>query len=54
MKKIQIFIGILLMAIALLTACDDFLSPTIEIFNLTKNPTKVEQKQELEHEEIEQ
>lgn len=43
MNKLKIFIGIFLIATSLLIACDDFFSPTIEIFNKTETPTNVEQ-----------
>jgi len=45
MKKLKIFIGILFLLTGLLVACDDFFSPTIEIFNETTTPTNVEQQQ---------
>ncbi len=45
MNKLKIFIGVFLIAASLLIACDDFFSPTIEIFNETDIPTNVEQEQ---------
>ena len=48
MNKLKIFIGILLLSTVLLTACDDFFSPVIEIFNKTETPTNVKQDQKQE------
>ena len=48
MRKLQIFTGVVLLAIVLLIACDDFFSPTIEIFNKVKNPVNIEQIQKEE------
>ncbi|WPX99508.1 hypothetical protein Megpolyxen_01399 [Candidatus Megaera polyxenophila] len=45
MTKFKIFIGIFFITASLLIACDDYLSPTIEIFNKTETPTTVEQEQ---------
>lgn len=47
MKNIIILsVFLLILAIsAFLIACDDFLSPTIEIFNEVKTPTEVQQDQ---------
>jgi hypothetical protein len=53
MNKLKIFIGIFFIAASLLIACDDFFSPTIEIFNKTETPTNVKQdhKQEQKKEQ---
>ena len=50
MKNIIILsVFLLIMAISVfLIACDDFLSPTIEIFNDTSTPTDVKQEQKKE------
>lgn len=45
MNKFKIFVGIFFIVTSLLIACDDFFSPTIEIFNKTETPTTVEQEQ---------
>ena len=50
MRKFEIFIGIILLSISLLIACDDFFSPTIEIFNEITTPTNVEHKKEQKQE----
>lgn len=45
-KIIYVVLGsVLTFAILLIISCDDFLSPTIEIFNEIKTPTNVEQEQ---------
>jgi hypothetical protein len=43
MRKFKILAGLTLIIISLLIACDDFFSPTIEIFNEITTPTNVEQ-----------
>lgn len=50
MKNIIILsVFLLMLAISVfLIACDDFLSPTIEIFNETSTPTDVKQEQKKE------
>jgi hypothetical protein len=48
MRKFKILAGLILIIISLLIACDDFLSPTIEIFNEITTPTNVEQEQKKE------
>ena len=45
MNKLKIFVGIFFITASLLIACDDFFSPTIEIFNKTETPTTVKQEQ---------
>ena len=45
MNKLKILVGIFFIATSLLIACDDFLSPTTEIFNKIDTPTTVEQEQ---------
>lgn len=48
-KIIYVVLGsVLTFAILLIISCDDFLSPTIEIFNEIKTPTNVEQEQKKE------
>jgi hypothetical protein len=48
MRKFKILAGLTLIIISLLIACDDFFSPTIEIFNEITTPTNVEQQQKKE------
>ncbi|HNQ68344.1 MAG TPA: hypothetical protein PKN32_08190 [Bacteroidales bacterium] len=48
MNKFKIFVGIFFIVTSLLIACDDFFSPTIEIFNKTETPTTVEQAKKKE------
>jgi hypothetical protein len=48
MCKFKILAGLILIVVSLLVACDDFLSPTIEIFNEVKNPVNIEQEQKKE------
>ena len=50
-KIIYIMLGsVLAFAILLIISCDDFLAPTIEIFNEITTPTNVEQEQKKEQE----
>lgn len=51
MNKLKIFIGIFFITASLLIACDDFFSPTIEIFNKVETPTKVQQDQKQKKEQ---
>lgn len=51
MRKFKIFVGIFLITASLLIACDDFFSPTIEIFNKTETPINVDQEEEKNKEE---
>lgn len=48
MRKFKIFAGLILIVVSLLVACDDFLSPTIEIFNEVKTPVNIEQEHKQE------
>lgn len=54
MRKLKILTGLILIIISLLVACDDFLSPTIEIFNEIITPTNVEQEQKQEQKKEQQ
>ena len=48
-KILYIILGFLLsFTILFIISCDDFLSPTIEIFNEDKTPTDVKQNQKKE------
>lgn len=54
-KIIYIALGFLIaFAILLIISCDDFFSPTIEIFNEITTPTNVEQEQKKEQQQINQ
>ncbi len=54
-KIIYIMLGfVLAFAILLIISCDDFFSPTIEIFNEITTPTNVEQEQKKEQQQINQ
>jgi hypothetical protein len=45
MRKLKKIVGVFVIAIGLLVACDDFLSPTVEIFNGNITPTEIELRQ---------
>jgi hypothetical protein len=48
-KVIYLILGFLIaFAILFIISCDDFFSPTIEIFNETSTPTDVKQEQKKE------
>jgi len=53
MRKFKILTGLILIILSLLIACDDFLSPTIEIFNEITTPTNVELEEKQKQTEIE-